>query len=170
MAARGGAGGRKLGGGARSLRTAQWRRRRQGLKQERRRKCSGEDEDCGGAGIRPAGNKSRRYRVTCALFFMMTCSSGEERSGTFHLAVANRCNFSLLHALLLREFAKESLRVLCSKMGQLLGSSSAELIRSALLCPGFLRSWAVAEHARNRLSDRDLFSEASVDIWRLACN
>jgi hypothetical protein len=48
----------------------------------------------------------------------------------FHLAVANRCNFALLHGLLLHEVSKRLLRVLCNKMSQLPGSSSAEMMCS----------------------------------------
>jgi hypothetical protein len=57
-----------------------------------------------------------------------TCSSGEERNSMFHLAMANCCNFRLLHGLVLREVPKGSLHVLCNKRGQLSRFSSAELV------------------------------------------
>jgi hypothetical protein len=50
-------------------------------------------------------------------------------------------NFVLLRVLLIREFAKEVLRVLYSKLVQLLGFSSADLECSAPLLGGVSGSW-----------------------------
>ena len=49
-------------------------------------------------------------------------------------------NFRLLRGLLIRESSKVVIRVLCSKVSQLLGSGSADFVCSALLHDRFLGS------------------------------
>ena len=56
-----------------------------------------------------------------------------------------RRNFRLLRGLLIRESPKVVLRVLCSKVSQLLGSGSANFLCLALLHDGFLGSWKLEE-------------------------